>query len=71
MQGGKHETPECKNQRSTEGELGVRDGGGRDHQKFPVAQVVPRLSLKELFEGTGDRTLLFSTHPCLVFLGFV
>ena len=46
-------------------------GVGGVIKELPVPQFVPTLSLKELFEGTGDCTLLFSTHPCLVFLGLV
>lgn len=59
-------------ERSTERGAGIRDGCGVIiREKLPVPQFVPKLSLKDLFEGTGDHTLLFSSPPCLVFLGLV
>ena len=42
------ETPECRNQRSTERELGIRDGGGRDHQRTACATVGPQVVPKRV-----------------------
>lgn len=51
------------------GNWGLGMGVGGIIRELSVQQFVPKLSLNELFAGTGDSTLLFSTHPCLVFLG--
>lgn len=45
---------------------GLGEGG---HQRIICITFVPKLSLKDLFEETGNRILLFSLPQCLVFSG--
>lgn len=67
MQGEKHETSECRNQRSTERELGIGDGGGRDHQRIACATVCPQV-VPERVVCRNRRPYSFIFHasmPCV------
>lgn len=67
QEGEKDEATECRSQRGhIEGGAGIRDGGGHRRKAICIT-IYPQAVPKELFEGKGNRTLLFFILNALCF----